>query len=288
MSSYWLKDVGVRFNAFREAALPEEIVDVVIIGAGISGASTAYHLAKHGTAGNVVLVEKYGISAGATGNNGGFICPGTSERFSASVERYGLEVTQQLFDFTVNCTKAVKSFVEDTKADCELRFHGSVLLASNEEELRELMLSFEQLSSYGVHVEWWDEVQCTERTSSTSFLGGLYKPQAGIMWAAKLVFALVDEAVKLGVKVLTHNAVQSVDRTDPGLIRVQTERGVITTRKVVHCMNAWSRDLLPSLQEVIIPVRNQVRPISQNQVCTRTHCYKCKNTPLLHSFLFFS
>jgi len=259
MSSYWLKDTGGKFDAFKGAALPEEIVDVVIIGAGISGASTAFHMAKHGTAGTVVLVEKYGISAGATGNNGGFICPGTSERFSASVERYGLEVTQQLFDYTVHCTKAVKSFVEETEADCELRFHGSVLLASNEEELRELKLSFDQLSSYGVPVEWWDEAQCAERTSSASFLGGLYKPQAGIMWAARLVFVLVEEAVKLGVKVHTHTAVQSVERTAlGGLIRVHTERGVITTRKVVHCMNAWSRDLLPSLQDIIIPVRNQV------------------------------
>lgn len=259
MSSYWLKDAGDRFDAFKGAALPEEIVDVVIIGAGISGASTAYHLAKHGTAGTVVLVEKYEISAGATGNNGGFISPGTSERFSSSVERYGLQVTQQLFDYTVQCTKAVKSFVEETKANCELRFHGSVLLASNEKELRELKLSFDQLSSYGVHVEWWDEAQCAERTTSTNFLGGLYKPQAGIMWAAKLVFALVEEAVKMGVKVHTHTAVESVDRTGPdGLVRVHTERGVITTRKVVHCMNAWSRDLLPSLQEIIIPVRNQV------------------------------
>jgi hypothetical protein len=44
--------------------------------------------------------------------NGGFICPGTSEKYSDSCARYGKEATKALFDFTVAGTDIVKDFME--------------------------------------------------------------------------------------------------------------------------------------------------------------------------------
>jgi glycine/D-amino acid oxidase-like deaminating enzyme len=255
--SFWLDNIAADSSNADPVDL-DGVFDVVIIGCGISGASTAYHLALNNPAGRYLLLERGQISSGATGCNGGFICPGTSERFSSSVERYGLEATQELYDYTVKCTAAVKEFVEQTKADCEIRFHGCVQLAINEDELQALQLSYEQLKSYGQSAEWWDATTCAERTHSNSYLGGLFKPQAGMLWAAKLVHALVNEARKLGVGICTNTPVAKVENTTDGIV-VHTEDGrVIRTKKVVYCTNAWTRELLPELQAVITPVRNQV------------------------------
>lgn len=261
--SYWLSSIESVYRGGDE--LKDTLFDTVVIGCGISGASAAYHLALNAPHNKVAIVERGDVSSGATGCNGGFICPGTSEKFSVSVDRYGLEAAQAMYDYTVRCTELVQAFVKDHSVDCELRFHGCVELASSPEELAGLQKSFEQLISFGQHVEWWDESICRERTKSERFLGGLYNPRAGMLWAAKLVHALVAEGVKLGVQVITHCPVTQVVEQGEGELHVHTARGVLRARRVVYAANAWSRDLLPELQELIIPVRNQVTNINSTQ-----------------------
>jgi glycine/D-amino acid oxidase-like deaminating enzyme len=106
---------------------------------------------------------------------------------------------------------------------------------------------------------WWDAATCAERTHSGSYLGGLFKPQAGMLWAAKLVHALVNEAKKLGVGVCTNTPVEKIENTNDGITIHASDGRVVRTKKVVYCTNAWTRELLPELEDVIIPVRNQVR-----------------------------
>ena len=254
--SYWLEKAG--FLEEQCCDLPTEVVDVVIIGCGISGASTAYHIANTNPTLKTIVLERGEISSGATGCNGGFICPGLSENFSVSVERYGLQVTQELFNYTVKCTDLVKDFIKKYNIDCELRFHGYVALARTEKEVNDLSVSYEQLKSIGISVELWDHLKCKEMTGSDSFLGGLYKPYGGLLWAAKLVHGIILQAQKLGVDVYTNTEVEKIIY-DGSIKIIHTNKGAIKTNNIVYCTNAWSRDLLPELQNVIIPVRNQVQ-----------------------------
>mmetsp|Transcript_435 Transcript_435/g.954 ORF Transcript_435/g.954 Transcript_435/m.954 type:complete len:455 (-) Transcript_435:152-1516(-) len=242
--------------------LPEEVVDVAVIGGGITGASVAYHVSKTGA--SCVLLERKGISAGATGSNGGFIAPGTSEKFGESLKRYGVEVTRTLYDYTVACTEAVAQYVEEQQVDCELRFNGSVSLAFTDSELAGLRSSHAMLREHGVPAEWWDAEECERRTGSGSFLGGMFKPNAGNLWPAKLVLSMALQAQAQGANLQTHTDVLRVhDPAEPGaededVLVVTTSRGVVRARHVVFCTNAWTRGLLPDLQGVITPVRNQV------------------------------
>jgi gamma-glutamylputrescine oxidase len=262
--SYWLKDER-KWSSYQDprGLNVDEIHDVVIIGGGISGLSTAYHLSLLGI--KCTVLEKEGLSAGATGCNGGFITPGTSEKYSESVTRLGLETTQALFDYTVQCTDAIKEFVKSRNIDCELRFNGVVSLASSSEELVALEDSFREMQEYRLPVEWWDPSTCLEQTKSQSFLGGIFKPFGGNLWAAKLVFGLAEAAVSSGlVNIQTHTAVTHVDRDSSceEFIELETSRGSVRARRVVYATNAWTRQLLPNLWDVIVPVRNQVMIIS--------------------------
>src|SRR2546427_569807 len=88
-------------------------------------------------------VECHGSQGGgATGRNGGHISPGTSERFSESVKRYGVDVTRAIYDYSHQCAAAVKAFVSEHNVDCELRFTGGVTLALSEQELKDVDESF--------------------------------------------------------------------------------------------------------------------------------------------------
>jgi glycine/D-amino acid oxidase-like deaminating enzyme len=273
--SYWLANIAS--SGYDVPDLPEVTFDTVVIGCGISGASAAYHLAIVQPNSKVAVLDRGSISSGATGCNGGFICPGTSEKFSASVDRYGLEATQTMYDYTVKCTELVKQFVKTHKIDCELRFRGCVQLASTQAEFDGLRLSYEQLQSFGQVVEWWDQTVCEERTKSLSYLGGLYKPEAGMLWAARLVHGLVGEAKKLGVHFFTHCPVSKVE-VEGGWSYVHTAKGTIKTKNVVYATNAWARELLPELQDLIVPVRNQVRIFYS--VCNAQHASSFTCSPI--------
>ena len=106
---YWLNDAP--YQDFRSTAELPARADVVVIGGGITGVSTAYFLRKHGV--EVTLLERRGLSGGATGRNGGHISPGTSERFSESVRRYGVERTRAIYDYSTRCALAVQDFVRE-------------------------------------------------------------------------------------------------------------------------------------------------------------------------------
>jgi glycine/D-amino acid oxidase-like deaminating enzyme len=251
--SFWLNDAP--YQDYRTTPdLPAQ-TDVVIIGGGITGVSTAYFLRKHGI--HATVVERRGLSGGATGRNGGHISPGTSERFSESVRRYGLDKTRAIYDYSHQCAAAVRAFVAEHDVDCELRVTGSVSLALSKDELGPVKESFEEMQKYGIPSEYWDAAKCAERTRSEDFLGGVYRATAGQLWPAKLVFAIAEQAIKLGANIQTQTEVQAVENEN-GVLSVKTDRGAIMAKHVVHATNGWARRLLPFLQEVIVPVRNQV------------------------------
>ncbi|MBI1800309.1 MAG: FAD-binding oxidoreductase [Chloroflexi bacterium] len=251
--SFWLNNAP--YQDYRSTPDLPQTAEVVVIGGGITGVSTAYWLRKNGV--EVTLVERRGLSGGATGRNGGHISPGTGERFSESVKRYGIAIARAVWDYSHQTAEGVRAFVAEHGVACELRFNGSVSLALHPEELPLVQESAEEMAKYNLGGEYWDAATCAERTRSEDFLGGIYRPTAGQLWPAKLVFAVAEQAIRLGANVQTQTAVQAVERTDGGLT-VKTDRGEIQAQQVVHATNAWTRHLLPFLEGKITPVRGQV------------------------------
>ncbi len=250
---FWLNDAP--YQDFRSTPELPAQSEAVVVGGGITGASVAYFLRQRGI--GVTLLERRGISSGATGRNGGHISPGTSERFSESVKRYGIDVTRAIYDYSFRCGAAVREFVQAHNIDCELRFTGSASLALTPDELKPVQQSYEEMQKYSIPSEYWDAAKCAQMTRSEDFLGGTYRSTAGQLWAAKLVFGVIEQAIKLGANVQTWTNVLSVEN-DHGTLVVTTDRGEILTNYVVYATNAWTRHLLPFLHDIIVPVRNQV------------------------------
>lgn len=255
-TSYWLEHFST------EVAVPAEFperADCIIIGGGITGASTALHLARKGV--KCIIVERGCISAGATGRNGGVLAPGLSESVQSSVDKYGVEVTQRLQDYTTRCTAEIKDFVEEFKVECDLRFNGRVSLAATDEEAAALQQQYDLLRTTKCEegAEWWDTITCFERTKGTKYICGLFRPSGANLYPAKLVKVIVEQAIEAGAQVLTDTTVVGLDRVGNECV-VRTSKGNIMCSNVVHATNAWARELLPALgvEEIITPVRNQV------------------------------
>ena len=255
-SSYWLDHCPAATTVTRTTEDLPRAVDTVVIGCGLTGASAAYHLGKGGI--QCVILDRKGISGGATGRNGGFLTPGLADSIHSSIERLGPEVTKQLYEYTQTCIDEIETFILSNEIECELRFDGEVILAVTPEEGIHLKKSYDTLNKIcGANYEWWDKETCRIRCKSSSYECGMFKRRAANLWPAKLVAGIVERAIAFGANMQSHTNVLSIRKQNDKCI-VITDRGDIICNHIVHATNAWSSELIPSLHGIITPVRNQV------------------------------
>src|SRR5439155_5850830 len=129
----------------------QDEVDVVVIGAGITGVSCALALARSGL--RVRVHDVRGIAEGASGRNGGFALRGGAARYDVARETYGTEPAKQLW----RRTEAAFDRLEAVAGDA-FRRTGSLRLAANDEERHEIRLEYEALREDGFGAEWRDEL----------------------------------------------------------------------------------------------------------------------------------
>jgi glycine/D-amino acid oxidase-like deaminating enzyme len=191
--------------------------------------------------------------------------------FCQNSDMGGCMCVLHVFYFTIDtrdCTADIQQFVDEYNVNCDLRFNGGVSLATTVEEAVDLRRQYELLHSTGcdVNAQWWDATMCAERTKGKSYLCGVFKPGNANLYPAKLVAAIVKEAVNNGAHLRTYTNVLSVQQQqqvsgrsgDSSRLLVRTNHGNIYCEHAVHCTNAWARELIPALHGIITPVRNQV------------------------------
>jgi gamma-glutamylputrescine oxidase len=238
----------------QNSALPDT-TDVVVIGGGLTGVSTAYWLNTLGI--SVTLLERGGLASGATGRNGGHVVFGPNQSFSTSVRAIGLEPTLALWDFTKTSVALLRQFIETHQINCDLHFTPWVTLALTAEQEQDLRESYRLMAAYGLATDFWERDYLAQKIHSTYFRVAMVEPLHAQVWPARLVLGIAQVAVQQGAMVCANTTVQSVQRGAKGLV-VRTDRGDLHTGAVVYATNAFAHHLLPELKDVIIPVRGQV------------------------------
>ncbi|MCB0385454.1 MAG: FAD-dependent oxidoreductase, partial [Bdellovibrionales bacterium] len=127
--SYWLD---------HSADQKEQTFDVIIVGAGIAGASAAYWLKQEEPDCRVALLEKSEIAGGASGRNAGFVTCGSVEHFNRLVERWGEDTAHQIWNFSEVNLELLKQHIIPGSENLEFDDKGTFSLASTETEFHEL------------------------------------------------------------------------------------------------------------------------------------------------------
>src|SRR5687768_12146823 len=113
--------------------------DVVIIGGGLAGLSTAYWLQKEDPSLKILLIEKNRIGFGASGRNAGFITCGSVEHFNRMVEKHGREEANAIWKFSEKNLQLLKEhIIAGHEQEIFFEEKGSFSLASTESEFQEL------------------------------------------------------------------------------------------------------------------------------------------------------
>jgi glycine/D-amino acid oxidase-like deaminating enzyme len=255
-SLHWLQNQSEVTGT--EGPMPAR-ADVVIIGGGYVGGATAYWLARRGV--QAVLIERRGISTGATGRNAGFIAPGLGMAFAAAVARYGREGALQRLNFTRRGRDLALKMIEDLNVECSLEALGGLTLAASDEEWGSLRASGAALREAGAPIEVLGrkELQAHLDTELPDrFRGALFNPESLLVNPAALNNAIVRAAQSLGASIYLGTEVGALTDTSDGRISVETSRGSVNAGRVVLATNAWSPQLAGFLRQRINPVRGQV------------------------------
>jgi glycine/D-amino acid oxidase-like deaminating enzyme len=243
-------------GAITEDALPRT-AEIVIVGAGIMGLATAYHLARAGA--RPLVLEREGIGAGATGRNGGFLPVGTAEDYDSTIARLGRPLARQLLGLTLDNRRLAERILTDEGIACDFRPVGHLHLAVTAAEQRGNRLLAELLSEDGcatAHLDQQEAQSLIDTPLGAQVAGGLFFRDIALVHSGKLAAGLARAAQRHGATIARAEVV-SLSGSGPG-VRVISERGTISADAALTAVNAWTGDLVPALRDLITPVRGQV------------------------------
>jgi len=233
VTSIWLDEV----TPDNRPALEENMTaDVAIVGAGIAGIATAYHLARAGV--KPVVLEARTVADAASGRNAGFLLAGVAENFVAATRRYGDDRALRIWRFTRHNQELVREIVARENIACDLAWNGSAQIAGDDEEWSEVRDSADRLRKESVRVRIVPE----ERAA-------IYEDD-GEFHPVRYVRALAGAAVAAGARIYDRTRAIAVTKSE-----VRTERARVRAGAVVVCVNAYSQHLVPLR---VRPVRGQM------------------------------
>ncbi|MGL5750595.1 MAG: FAD-dependent oxidoreductase [Paraclostridium sp.] len=220
--SYWI--LSSKHNEL--SSLEEDIdVDILIVGGGIVGVTTAYLLAKKGVKCTLVDADKVGY--GSSGRNTGKITSQHSIIYSKINNKYNIEDAKLYYQGNNEALDLMESIIKENNIDCNFERRDSYILAQNENYLEELKEEYETCKSIGIDCEYHDSlplpVECLGAIS--------FKNQAHFN-PKKYIDALLKECIHLGVGVYENTPIVDFEKGNECTLTTN-KRKVITAKKVV-------------------------------------------------------
>lgn len=207
--------------------LPEGplVADVVVVGLGASGLAACRRLARRGA--DVVGLDAHGIAAGAAGANGGFLLAGLADFHHDAVARHGRDVARAAYAWTLDLLD------EEFATEPTARRTGSLRLAADDAERRDIEVQVAALRADGFPVEPWDGPE--------GF--GLLVPGDGVVHPVARCRRMAEEAVAAGARL---HAPARVVAVHPGAVQLDTGPDV-RVGQVIVAVDGGLELLLPAL-----------------------------------------
>ena len=196
---------------------------VVVIGGGIGGCSTLYHLTREGIT-DCMLVERDELTSGTTWHS------------AAQVTNFG--ATQTMVGLKTHSIRLYQELAEDP--DYPINYHhasGGIRLASTRDHVDGYHHFISMARGMGVDLEYIDARECARRhplITTDNLLGALWDPLDGDIDPAQLCQALVRRARKAGAVVSRFNPVEHLTRKADDSWVVHTRKGDIRCESVVN------------------------------------------------------
>ncbi|HUV72852.1 MAG TPA: FAD-binding oxidoreductase [Anaerolineae bacterium] len=228
--------------------LPER-ADVVVIGGGVMGVSTAYHLVKKGCS-DVLLVERNRFfGEESTGRCAGGI------RYQFSNE---IDIRLSLLSIPM-----LEHFPEELDQEIDLKHCGYLFMLSREEDIEVFRENVARQRSLGVETEWLSAEEVRRRTTlvdTNGILAGTFCARDGLADPSGVVQGYAKAATRLGASLLTTTEASGIETTGGRVCGVTTNRGKVETRVVVNAAGPWAATVgaMAGIEIPVRPLRRQI------------------------------
>jgi glycine/D-amino acid oxidase-like deaminating enzyme len=239
--------------------------DIVIIGAGIAGVSTAYWLGKLDPNLKIAVLDKGELGSGATGRNAGFITCGSVEHFSRMEKKYGIDKALSIWRFSEENLELLKNELLGESSLIEQT--GSFSLASTESEYQELQNSFNMMKSNCLDVELITKPEIETRLNATGFCGGIKYLKDACTHPIKLLYAIKSRWSE-NISLLQNHEVYKIESD-----RVFTSKSKIKSEISIMATNGYSYLLEDFFKDKIYPTRGQILATKPVPLFLEAPCY---------------
>ncbi|MBN2975753.1 FAD-dependent oxidoreductase [Pseudomonas sp. FP597] len=270
--SYWFSSTEPYVP--NEALSTSVTVDICIIGGGVTGLSTAYHLRKTDPHVSVALLEGQIIGYGASGRNAGqLIVAAGDNNFRAQLKRYGADKLRELHTYVHEGIDVIQTMAHEHNIDCDLSLTGYLLMGLKSEGNGKLnsYMKFSQSIFQDQFLESIPECDIANEFASAHFGSAIFDRRGGQFNPLKFIRGLKQVVMTQGTNIFEQSPVASIER-NASHITLRTGRGVVRCNKLVIATNAYSH-LLHGLKDVafernqtpIMVYANVTAPLSASQ-----------------------
>ena len=219
----------------------------VVIGGGIVGCSTAYHLAKLGWT-DVVLLERQKLTSGTTFHAAGLV---GQLRSNANIT--------QLLGYSVDLYNELE---KETGQATGWKMNGGLRLACNDERWTEVKRQATTAHSFGLEMQLLTPSEAQglwPLMNVDDVVGAAYMPTDGQANPSDITLSLAKGARMAGATIFEDTKVTTIELEDGVIKGVMTEKGFIECEKVVLCGGQWTRDLAATVgvNVPLVPMEHQ-------------------------------
>ncbi|MFF3332917.1 NAD(P)/FAD-dependent oxidoreductase [Streptomyces sp. NPDC002888] len=248
---YWL-DTAPPLPDRAGKDLPDE-ADVVVVGGGLTGLSTAYHTARKGA--RVVLVEKDKVGSGASGRNGSMCTQGITIGVGEARKRFGQERARELYDAFREAVDVVEELTQKERIDCDFNRSGRLGVAFKPQHFEAMKATQHDLAENFDHeTQLLTRSELKSELGSDYYHGALLDPLSAGLHVGKYVHGLADAAERAGAQIHERNAATGLTRLPGGGFLVETLHGTIRARQVMAATDAYTDKAMPWFRKRLINV----------------------------------
>jgi len=225
--------------------------DVVVVGGGVTGLSTALHLAEQGAC--VVLLEAEEPGGGASGRNGGQVNPGLKHDPDEVERKFGNDLGARMNALAGGAPEFVFDLIKRHGIRCDARRNGTLRAAVRAKHAAQVRATAEQLARRGAPVELLEGGGLERATGTSRYRIAMLDRRGGDLNPLSYARGLARAALGAGAAV--HGGTRALAMNRNGAVwRVHTATGTVSARQAVLATNGYTDDLWPNLRRTIVPL----------------------------------
>lgn len=255
-----------------------EGIDFVVIGAGIVGLSTAFHLKKRFSDAKIVVLERGYLPTGASSKNAGFACFGSASELLDDLNTSSESLVWETVSKRWQGLNYLKSLIGEKNMDFQQLGSWDILTTNQSKTQQEITDRLDYINQQIAHITghsnvYQEDKSCASKFGFNQVETAFYNRLEGQIDTGKMIQRFHQLVINAGITVLFGIEVKAVENT-PNNVLINTNMGEIHSSSLAVCTNGFAKQLLPL---DVSPARAQVlvtSPINDLKIKGTFH-YDC-------------